>query len=259
MGESVRAGLTLDRGLQVLRAFRADRTPLSNVELARRTGLSKATVSRLTATLIGLGFLRRAAGGVQFELAAGALGIGHAYLENNPVTCRANPFLQALADRLDVSVALAVPDRLDMVYIAHGASARICTLRLGVGSLLPMGWTSAGRAWLWGAPAETRSRCIASIRSAAGPRAVDVEQAIEAAFDDLAATGVCMATGEYQRDAYGVALPVRVGRTGTLMAMSCGAIDASPDLEAIRRRVAPALRAAAAAFEALMADVDADP
>ena len=52
--------LTVERGLEVLRAFHAERTPLSNAELVRRTGLSKATVSRLTTTLIRIGFLRRA-------------------------------------------------------------------------------------------------------------------------------------------------------------------------------------------------------
>ena len=77
--------LTVERGLEVLRAFHAERTPLSNAELVRRTGLSKATVSRLTTTLIRIGFLRRAGGGRQFELGAGALSMGHAYLESNPV------------------------------------------------------------------------------------------------------------------------------------------------------------------------------
>ena len=35
--------------------FRAARAPLSNAELVRRTGLPKATVSRLTTTLISIG------------------------------------------------------------------------------------------------------------------------------------------------------------------------------------------------------------
>ncbi|MGT2493933.1 helix-turn-helix domain-containing protein [Cupriavidus basilensis] len=36
----------LQRGLEVLGAFRADRKALSNTEIVRRTGLSKAIVSR---------------------------------------------------------------------------------------------------------------------------------------------------------------------------------------------------------------------
>jgi hypothetical protein len=49
--------MTLDRGLQVLRAFHAERQPLTNGELVARTGLSRSVVSRLTSTLIQLGFI----------------------------------------------------------------------------------------------------------------------------------------------------------------------------------------------------------
>ncbi|CAG2132790.1 IclR family transcriptional regulator [Cupriavidus numazuensis] len=255
MTDSPQVTMTLERGLRVLRAFRAERAPLSNRQLAQRTGLSKSTVSRLTSTLIHMGFIRRAAGGPEFELASGSLGIGHAYLETNPVTRLASPFMQQLADRLNVSVALAVPDNLDMLYLAYRTSARIATLRLGVGSLLPMGVTAIGRAWLWGLADDVRQDYIASILEAAGPQASDVRQGIESAFDDLQATGACMAVGEYQHNAYGIALPVRVGRAGTLMALNCGAVELAPDIAALRRRIVPELKDAAVELMALLRDV----
>src|SRR5690606_12406557 len=43
---------TLAHGLSVLQAFRHGEPALSNRELADRTGLSKATISRLTTTLM---------------------------------------------------------------------------------------------------------------------------------------------------------------------------------------------------------------
>jgi hypothetical protein len=144
--------MTVERGLEVLRAFRSDRTPLTNAELVRRTGLPKATVSRLTSTLLQVGFLRQAPGRRAFELADGALGIGVAFLGTNDLLHAAQPLLQDLADRLDVSVALAVPEGLDMLYVGYGVSRQVATLRLGVGSVLPMGSTSIGRAYLWALP-----------------------------------------------------------------------------------------------------------
>ncbi|WP_439687773.1 IclR family transcriptional regulator [Cupriavidus oxalaticus] len=251
--------LTLERGLQVLRAFRAERTPLTNSELVKRTGLSKATVSRLTTTLVSLGFLRRVAGGPRFALDAGALAMGHTYLETNPVTQLASPLMQALADRLKVSVSLAVPDQLDMLYIAQCTSARIATLRLGVGSLLPMGWTASGRAWLWGLAPDARRDYIEALKDAAGPRANEMDRGIQAAFDDLCATGVYMSDGNFQRNAYGIALPVKVGRRATLMALSCGAVALQPDVAAIRQRIVPELKSAALELVELLRDVDAQP
>ena len=47
----------LARGLQVLSCFRASDKMLGNQELARRCGLPKSTISRLTYTLTKLGYL----------------------------------------------------------------------------------------------------------------------------------------------------------------------------------------------------------
>ncbi|WP_332451833.1 IclR family transcriptional regulator [Burkholderia ubonensis] len=251
--------LTLDRGLQVLRAFHADRAPLTNGELASRTGLPRSAVSALTSALIDLGFLRRAAGDARFELGSNVFGIGQAYLAANPVTPLAQPFMQKLADRLDASVALAVPDHLDMLYVAHRSGARIATPRMGIGSLVPMGTTAIGRAWLCGLPDPLRRRQIAQLTEAAGPQANAVAAGIEAAFADLRATGVCLSLGENQRDAWSMALPVRVGVSKTLMALSCGAVEPHPDVDAIRRRTVPALKQAAIELATLLRDVRPGP
>ena len=48
---------SLERGIEILRAFRPGSDLLGNGELAERTGLSPATVSRLTQTLVGAGLL----------------------------------------------------------------------------------------------------------------------------------------------------------------------------------------------------------
>ncbi|MDR5752389.1 MULTISPECIES: IclR family transcriptional regulator [unclassified Caballeronia] len=256
--DSTTITLTVERGLEVLRAFRAERVSLSNADLVRRTGLSKATVSRITTTLIRIGFLRRVTGGPRFELSTGALSIGHAYLEANAMARIVNPFLQKLADKLGLSVALAVPDHLDMLYIAYRSSAKIATLRLGVGTLLPMESTSVGRAYLYALPESERRKLIKAILASPGKDTDLVRQGLETAFADLGSSGVCMAVGEYQRNAYGIALPLRLGRAKTLMALNCGAVEMEPDMTAIRKRAIPQLQAAASALSDLLADVDCE-
>jgi DNA-binding IclR family transcriptional regulator len=251
--------LTVQRGMEVLRAFRAERLPLSNAELVRRTGLPKATVSRLTSTLMERGFLRHSAGTRAFELGTGPLSIGHAYVEASPLLKLAHPFMQELADRQNVSVALALPHGLDMLYVGYRISRQIATLRLGVGSLLPMGVTAIGRAYLWALPPAQQRFQIAALRHAAGSKGAALEQEIRSAFSELESTGTCFAVGGYQRDAFGIALPVRIGRQQTLMALSCGSVEVGEKLEAARRRIAPALRKAAPQFEKLLAGVEEQP
>jgi len=91
------------------------------------------------------------------------------------------------------------------------------------------------------------------------PPAPAVKPARDEAFADLDATGVCLSFGEYQRDAYGIALPLRVGREGTLMALNCGAIELTPDVCALRERIVPAIRQAAVELTALLEDVNSEP
>ncbi|CUB01575.1 IclR family transcriptional regulator [Comamonas thiooxydans] len=248
--------MTVERGLEVLRAFRSNRTPLTNAELVRRTGLPKATVSRLTSTLLQVGFLRLVPGKREFELSAGALGIGHAYLSSNDLLQAAQPLMQELADRLDVSVALGIRDGLDLLYVGYRVSRKVATLRLGVGSVLPMQTTSIGRAYLWGLPPEERRPLVEEYLRRAGAQANALEQSLNTSFNELEAHGTCAVLGGFQRNTYGVAMPVWLGRERTLMGLSCGKADVKLNLQSERERIAPALKETAARLEALLRDFE---
>lgn len=248
--------MTVERGLEVLRAFRSDRASLTNAELVKRTGLPKATVSRLTTTLIQVGFLRVVPGKREFELSAGALGIGHSYLSTNDMLQAAQPVMQELADRLDVSVALAIKDGIDMLYVGYRVSRKVSTLRLGVGSVLPMATTAIGRAYLWGLPPTERQHLIDEHKRRAGPQGEALGRSIQESFAELETMGNCAVLGGFQRGTYGVARPIRAGRQGALMSMSCGKADVELDLPSARARIAPALRETAEQLEALLAEFD---
>ena len=88
--------VTITRGMQVLRAFRSHRAAMGNAELVRVTGLPKATVSRLTGTLMQMGFLRHPPGSREFELASGARSIGHVFVASNELLQTAQSCMQEL-------------------------------------------------------------------------------------------------------------------------------------------------------------------
>lgn len=257
--DTINTMLTVSRGLQVLRIFRGERASLSNAQIVSRTGLPKSTVSRLTSTLIRSGFLRHVAGGRQFELASGSLGIGHAFVESSPLVQMAQPLMQQLADDLNVSVALAVGDHLDMLYVAYCSGKHIATLRLGIGSLLPMAHTAIGRAYLWGLSEEPRKSLLQSLVADPGNAATGLEIEVGNSFTELAASGTCFVQGGYQRDAFGIALPVKVGIERTVMGFSCGAVDISSNLLSARRRIEPALKQAAPRLEKLLESIEGIP
>ena len=248
---------TLQRGLEVLGAFRADRRALSNTEIVKRTGLSKATVSRLTTTLVQLGFLRRAAGGGGFELGSRGLGVGHAFVQSSPILGIAMPLMQRIADRLNVSVALAMAEGLHMMYLAYAPAKRIATLRLGIGSSLPMGLTAVGRAYLYSLAPLDRESKLARLKLI-NPRQADaIEHGARHAFEDLDTSHTCTCVGEFQRDAVGIATPLSIGRGAVPMALSCGAVGLAPRLEAAKARIVPELLALSDLVQTALADQDA--
>lgn len=256
---SVATTLTVERGLKVLRAFRAESVPLGNADLVRRTALSKATVSRITSTLRSLGYLAQVPGSRKFQLGMRALSLGHAYVEASPIMEAARPHLQKLADRLNVSVALAVGNDTDMLYLAYCKSARIATLHFGVGSVLPMASTSIGRAWLWSLPPSERQAHIAAIARHAGKDAAAIRKRFTAAFSDLDRFGYCLSLGEYQRDAFGVAAPLRAGTRDTPMALACGAAALGLDADELRKKLGPEVKRAAQDLARVLADLDCTP
>jgi DNA-binding IclR family transcriptional regulator len=232
---------TLERGLEVLRAFHNDIKPLANRTLVERTGLPKATVSRITSTLVRLGYLARVASTGRYQLGTGMLSIGNAFLGGSNTRRVALPIMEELAARHDVSVGLATPDRLNIIYTIWCRSPKTLTLRLTAGSILPMSRTAVGTACLWALPPAFRRERLAQIKEQEGSRAGPIIDSIQAAFDDLDRNGFCVRIAEFQKDTFGVAVPLVFGGGSTIMALGCGAARLEVKEAALRSVIAPDL------------------
>ena len=142
------ANRSLERGIEILRAFRQGSEMLGNGELAERTQLPKSTVSRLTQTLVGLGMLQSEAAMRAYRLAPPVLGIAHAMRTGSRVLTVAAPLMRRLAEGNRINVGLAAPDRDEMVYLESIRYARRLAFRNVVsGQRVPMELTSLGRAY----------------------------------------------------------------------------------------------------------------
>src|SRR5450755_1820693 len=96
---------TLARGLSLVEAFGPDDSWLGNAELARRTGLSKPTVSRLSATLIELGYLTRNSEG-KFRPGVRLLALAYPVLRGFTIRQAARPLMMEVAREIRGAVSL---------------------------------------------------------------------------------------------------------------------------------------------------------
>lgn len=254
--ENQRGTHTLERALVVLRAFGGHTGSLANAELVRQTGFSKASISRIARTLVALGYLDRASDGVRLQIGMRGPLLGHTYRANNPISALTRPIMQAFADKHDMSVALAVGDGIDTLYIEYCKSPRIATLRLEVGNRMPMELTSIGRAYLWAQPPRERERLLAGIRQKTGTGNPQVLARTYRAFEHLERFGYCMASGEVRRDSYGISVPVCLGEPAVPLALNCGAILPVPPDAHIRTVLVPDLIKTADALRHAMKGVN---
>ncbi len=200
---------SLERGVEILRAFRPGADLLGNGELAERTGLSRATVSRLTQTLVGTGLLDHDRRQRAYRLAAPVLSFAHAMRSGSPVLQVAAPMMRSVAEKRRINVGLAVADRDEMVYLESVRYNRKVSLRNVVaGQRVPIELTSLGRAYLAVASDARRQALIAQFRArrTSGWRALERE--IAEAIDSVRHRGYCAAS--WQPEVVALATPIVV-------------------------------------------------
>jgi DNA-binding IclR family transcriptional regulator len=232
---------TLERGLAILRAFQSEGRPLANSTIARRCGLPRPTVSRLTRTLVELGYLERVPDSGEYRLGRKVYDIGNAYLRGMKICSIARPYIHAFVKQYDISIGIAAQDDLEMIYILWVKEPKALTLRLRVGTALPITRTAVGKACLWALPLQERSRLIARVRSAEQKDLVRVSRSIESAFNDLDKWGYCVSMSEFQKDAYGIAVPLILDGGRTILSLGGGGARLGVSESSLRRNVAPAL------------------
>jgi DNA-binding IclR family transcriptional regulator len=212
----------LARGLEILRCFQPGKAYLTNADLARETGFPKPTVSRLTHTLCQLGYLEYSLPMGKYLLASGVLGLGYSMLANLDVRNLARPAMQELAEYSRVSVAIGVRDRLGMIYVETCRSSARVTLRLDVGSRIPIATTSMGKALICGMPQNERDAILDEIRQADSENWPRIKVDLEKAFRDYDRLGFCIALGEWQPEIRAVGVPLTGVRGEKQMAFNCG-------------------------------------
>jgi IclR family transcriptional regulator, pca regulon regulatory protein len=164
---------SLARGLTVLTAFGEGRAALTLTEVAKATGLARATARRALITYEHLGLVVAGAarsgggpvtagpglvGGPQrtFALTPRVLSLGFPLLSRTSLPRIAGPHLADLAARVHESASLAVLSGDEIQYTARAAADRVMSVDITVGTRLPAAATSLGRVLL--ADPETATR-----------------------------------------------------------------------------------------------------
>jgi DNA-binding IclR family transcriptional regulator len=196
----------LARGLEVLRAFGAKDRFLGNGEIAQRTGLPKSTVVRLTKTLTALGYLNYVRRMEKYQLGVGVLSLGYALLNQLEIARIAAPLMRELASYSQSNLGLAMPDRLDMVYIESALGGGNTYYKLSPGERVPIESTALGQAYLGTLPENELNALLDHLKGARPEEFPRADQELQQAKSELQRSGFCIA--EWQADIIAVAAPL---------------------------------------------------
>lgn len=218
----------LARGLGVLAAFSTGGGSLTNGELARLTSLAPSTVSRLTHTLVRLGYLRLENQTQRYALTPKVLRLGYPVLAGTSLVERARPILKELSETTGETAALAIRDGLSVAYLDCVLGRNMLAVRMSVGSRLPLATSAAGLAILAAMGERERSGLVSRIRGEMARR--DVDPAVFS--QDLAAAQanpVALVRDRWQAGVGGVAMAIRDGQElgALVLPVATGAVTAA--------------------------------
>ena len=221
---------TLARGLSVLRCFTVNDIALGNRDIASRTGLPKATVSRLAYTLTTLGYLRfvpELGKHGRYALGSALISISHPLLANLGLRQLARASMHAMAEELQACVGIWMRERTNMVCIEIAQAARQEPIGPDIGGTAPIAQSLAGAAY---------SACVAHWQSVAGSDGVrDDELAIPNGGNRLlkremachARLGFCVDSGRLAPGTQTVASALRHPRANDIFVFTCSIASGS--------------------------------
>ena len=141
----------VERALNILEAAANRREGLTNSEISHKLGIPKSSASYILRTLERRGYLRRDVENGRYRLGLKILSLGGDARANLDLAEVALPFMQALQERIHLTIHLAVLDQGEAVYIEKVEAPGFFKVNTWVGRRMFLHSTSVGKcllAWL---------------------------------------------------------------------------------------------------------------
>ncbi len=142
---------TLNRALGILEVFleiEDDNIRLS--ELARLSGLNKATANRIVSDLVARGYLNQPKPRGKYYLGTKFISFNQLIMQKRKLTRIAPPYLTKLTESVKDCIVLSILDGEEALVIAVGDSQHVLRIALEVGARIPLYCTGQGKALLAG-------------------------------------------------------------------------------------------------------------
>lgn len=239
---------TLARGMELLRCFTPETPLLGNKDLARRLELPPATITRLTYTLVAMGYLAQQERQGRYRLGSAVLALGFPLLQMFEIRRRARPLMLELAQSTGAAVSIGIRDRFNIVYIEAVRARPMRRFPLDVGTSHSLAGSAIGRAWLMGCSAAERTALLHQLRLRAPQEWARHSVELLRNIREFPRHGCCVSVGELYPDVVAVAVPLGPIDHGERAALNCSFQRREPDRQWLLKEAGPKLQALAEAL-----------
>lgn len=240
---------SLARGLEVICAFNRSKPRMTLSDMARSTGMTRATVRRLLLTLVREGYAET--DGKYFQLRPKVLRLGHAVLSSMNIWDVAQPIMNELSVKLRESCFAAVLDGDEVVYVARANSDRLVNIGISVGSRAPVHAVSTGRVMLAALPDDELQTCLDGMQlERFTPNTTLSKVQLRNLIEEARMKGWSIVDQELEVGLRSISVPIRTPKGEVVAALNVCCPSSRNSLEDMRTRILTELMTASQAITA---------
>lgn len=199
---------TVEKALRLLEFFDSQRPDVGLSDLARLSGLDKATVLRMLSDMAATGLVEQDPQSRHWRLGAGILRLARLREAAFPVTRVLTPILEHLAEVTGETAHASLLTGRDLGTVGVVESTRTTRVHLEPGLVLPLHATASGIVFTAFARPEVRAQVLARPLSSLTQATPTQPQALASLIHDAQTRGYAIADQTFESEVYGIAVPL---------------------------------------------------
>jgi IclR family KDG regulon transcriptional repressor len=199
-----------EKALKILMAFTPHNHEMGTLELSKKLGIHKSTISRLLHVLTAHDFLQQNPDTKKYLLGRTAAEIGNAVIKslNNAIVTIAQPYLTDLSEKIGESVALEMLSGNKVVLAAHVEGQGHIRFSFSLGEQVPINVAAGTKAILAFCTPEFVDTCLKSKFVRYNDKTIVSKKAYRELLKEIRKTGIAYDNGERYEDSYAIATPI---------------------------------------------------
>lgn len=201
---------TVEKALDILMAFTPHNQELATIELSKKMGFHKSTVSRLLHVLSRKGFLQQNPDSKKFQLGPSAMSLGVAIkksLETNLVHI-AKPYIDSLREELHETITLEIFSGTNTVLAYFAEGPHRINLAGSIGDILAVHAAAGAKAILAFSSPEVRRRVLNGAMPRLTPNTITDPALLKKQFQEILRQGIAFDNEEHDIGTSAIGTPI---------------------------------------------------